>query len=116
MSGTSAEQFALLGAVFLILGGTFVFAPQIISAVNGFLAAVFRRPKKTPAQTPTPATTAEALPHPPSPVRAHEDGSEWAAPTAADHAWQPPPPEQPGGAVARLREEISSSWGREEPR
>jgi len=114
MSGTSAEQFALLGAVFLILGGTFVFAPQIISAVNGFLAAVFRRPKKVPA--PARVSPAESSAPPPGTAHAPQGASEWAAPANPDEGWAPQPAEEPSSAVARLREEIGFSWGREDAR
>ena len=108
--GTSAEQFALMGGVFLILGGTFVFAPQIINAVNGFLAALFRRPRKAPKAAPREAehsqSTAPAAYQPP----ASEDLR------ADEHAAWAPPPAEDRGAVSRLRDEISSSWGGSEPR
>ena len=108
--GTSAEQFALMGGVFLILGGTFVFAPQIINAVNGFLAALFRRPRKAkPAAAPDAeeARPTAALPYEPAPADTLR---------ADDHeAWAPPPAED-RGAVSRLRDEISSSWGNPGPR
>ena len=105
---TSAEQFALIGGVFLILGGAFVFAPQIISAVNGFFARLFGRPRKTPA--PKDAAQPAAQAHPPGNLAldAHE------APPEAESEWAPPPEAEPepGRAVSRLRDEISSAWGR----
>ncbi len=111
---TSAEQFALMGGVFLILGGTFVFAPQIVSAVNGFMATVFRRPRKQPktaqgggesAQAPTihVLDVAEAQPHQPA-LEEHPHT-----------AWAPleePEEAQRSDVVSRLRDEISSSWSR----
>lgn len=110
MSGTSAEQFALLGAVFLILGASFVFAPQIVSAVNTFLAAVFRRSRKSPHTPPTtsqPARAAEPRPvAPAAPSLAEEYG-----PPGDQAVWsEEPEPEPASSAVARLRQEINSSW------
>ncbi len=109
-TGTSAEQFALMGGVFLILGGTFVFAPQIINAINGFLAALFRRPRKTQASPP-----AEASPPQASAASPFEPAVGHADPDADHEAWAPPGSED-RGAVSRLRDEISSSWGGTEPR
>jgi hypothetical protein len=107
-AGTSAEQFALMGGVFLILGGTFVFAPQIVSGVNKFMAAVFRRPLKTKP----PAETGPAVP----PLPEAEPGAqaapapEQAPPEPPDDSEFAPPPEAPSDAISRLRQEISSSW------
>lgn len=106
---TSAEQFALIGGVFLILGGAFVFAPQIISAVNGFFARLFGRPRKAPAPKDASQPAAEA--HPPGKLAldAHEatpaGESEWASRAEAEP--------EPGRAVSRLRDEISSAWSKE---
>lgn len=106
VASTSAEQFALIGGVFLILGGAFVFAPQIISAVNGFFARLFGRPVKARAPQPT-----EAAAQPP-PAKLSLDPHE--APADAESEWAPPPEAEPepGQAVSRLRDEISSAWGR----
>jgi hypothetical protein len=120
-AGTSAEQFALMGGVFLILGGTFVFAPQIVNAVNGFLAAVLRRPRKTPK----PAQAQETQ-HAQGPVvhvlDAHapaeqpiEAPPEHHFQEAQHSAWAPPEEQYAehghgGGVVSRLREEINLSW------
>jgi hypothetical protein len=114
VSGTSAEQFALMGGVFLILGGTFVFAPQIINAVNGFLAALFRRPRKAASSAAAP-TSADAGPPQGTAANPNEASGDAAADRAVDHEiWAPPA--QDRGAVSRLRDEISSSWGGSEPR
>jgi hypothetical protein len=111
VTGTSAEQFALMGGVFLIVGGTFVFAPQIVSAVNGFLSAVFRRPRErtqaAPAEAEGPphqAPVVQALEAPVSDAAHHHESGEWEAAVEGQRS-------HGGGAVARLREEIGSSWG-----
>lgn len=102
---TSAEQFALMGGVFLILGGTFVFAPQIINAINGFLAALFRRPRKAPkSATPQPEATPATAAAPYEPLVAQQPSPD------DDHAAWAPPPTEDRGAVSRLRSEISSAW------
>ena len=114
---TSAEQFALVGAVFLLLGAAFVFAPQIVNGVNSFLAAVFRRPRREQkAQKPAPAAP---VVHAGSQGQAEPSAA--AAPAAVEgesaEPWAPepqPPPGRPGSAVHRLRQEISGSWGRRE--
>lgn len=118
VTGTSAEQFALMGAVFLILGGTFVFAPQIVNAVNNFMAAVFRRPRKQPAPAPVERTEPgqgpvvhafEAVQHSKPVERDPSSGGG----SAAD--WAPDPQGQStesGSAISRLRQEINVSWGR----
>jgi LPXTG-motif cell wall-anchored protein len=117
-TGTSAEQFALMGGVFLILGGTFVFAPQIVNAVNGFMAAVLRRPRKTPKGQPA-AAEAQAAPvvhvleaHEPPPAH-HLPGSQPAEPEQSPWAPEEHVHHQEshgGGVVSRLRDEISTSW------
>jgi hypothetical protein len=112
--GTSAEQFALMGGVFLLLGGAFVFAPQIVSVVNGFMATVFRRGRKEPE------AARSAAPHeaPRGPVVHALERPEAppAAPESDDSMWAPPGHDDEDGrssdVVSRLRNEISSSWGR----
>jgi hypothetical protein len=107
VTGTSAEQFALMGAVFLILGGTFVFAPQIVSGVNKFMAALFGRGRKADETPPAEAASVPEAPiqPPPAPQSHPQQGAEWAAPPE-------PADGHESSAVARLRDEISSSWGR----
>jgi hypothetical protein len=97
-----------MGGVFLILGGTFVFAPQIVAGVNKFVAALFGRGRKA-EEAPQPegaqAPEAQSMAHGQAagPDLHPQDASEWA-----------PPPEGPDqhedSAVARLRREINSSW------
>lgn len=117
MSGTSAEQFALMGAVFLVLGAAFVFAPQIVSAVNGFFGRLFGRAKKHTAPhvdaqpagaepaAPASPVTGQAVDIAPSP---EELEREWGGGEQEPKPAAPAPAE--GSAIARLRREIGESW------
>jgi hypothetical protein len=99
-----------MGGVFLILGASFVFAPQIVSGVNKFMAAVFRRPLKTKV------AEHSSPPVPPLPELNEVQGTPTEATDEPDHSPFEPPSAQPSDAISRLREEISASWGRPDGR
>jgi hypothetical protein len=85
-----------MGAVFMILGASFVFAPQIVSGVNRLLGGVIRRGKKE--------TAAE------KPAEASPAGAESAAAADAEISAPPAPATPNSEVISRLRDAINAAW------